>query len=93
MVETQIRHASSPLSGEQQSKEAVVNHEIEVELGEQPIQSPTSESSQPPLSKARTIALVATLTGAAFLKLVSQALTKQYSTADTTAALSPSKPL
>ncbi|CAD0113178.1 unnamed protein product [Aureobasidium uvarum] len=66
MIEKETSHASSPLSAEQQSKEAE-NHEIEVELGEQPIQSPTADSLQPPLSKARTIALVATLTGAAFL--------------------------
>jgi hypothetical protein len=64
-----MRHACSPLSVEQSSKEllgvATLEQEVgaeAVELGEQ-VQSHGANSSQPPLSRARTIALVLTLTG------------------------------
>ncbi|KAG9581035.1 drug resistance protein, partial [Aureobasidium melanogenum] len=69
MAEKEIRHVSTPLSAEQQSKEAAkLGEEVEViEQEEQPIQSQGEGSLQPALSRARTIALVATLTGAAFL--------------------------
>lgn len=72
MAEKEIRHVFSPLSAKQQSKEvADLDQEIEVtEQEEQPIQSQGEGPLQPALSKARTIALVATLTGAAFLKYV-----------------------
>jgi hypothetical protein len=67
MAEKEMRHASSPLSVEQSSKELLATLEQEVgveavELGEQ-VQSHGANSSQPPLSRARTIALVLTLTG------------------------------
>ncbi|CAD0091545.1 unnamed protein product [Aureobasidium mustum] len=70
MAEKEIRPVSSPLSAEQQSKEAAhLDEEIEViEQEEHTIQSPGEAPLQPALSRARTIALVATLTGAAFLK-------------------------
>lgn len=72
MAEKEIRHVSSPLSAEQQSKEAAnPDQEIEVtEQEERPVQLQGEGPLQPALSKARTIALVATLTGAAFLKYV-----------------------
>lgn len=72
MAEKEIRHVSTPLSAEQQSKEAAkLDQEVEViEQEEQPVQSQGEGSLQPTLSRARTIALVATLTGAAFLKYV-----------------------
>jgi MFS family permease len=61
-----MRHARSPLSVEQSSKElATLEQEVgaeTVESGEQ-VQSHGANSSQPPLSRARTIALVVTLTG------------------------------
>jgi hypothetical protein len=66
MTEKEIRHACSPLSVEHSSKElATLEQEVGsefVESGEQ-IQSHGAGSPQPPLSRARTIALVATLTG------------------------------
>lgn len=66
MTEKEIRLACSPLSVEQPAKEvSTLERELEtdtIESGEQ-VQSPGAGSSQPPLSKARTIALVATLTG------------------------------
>jgi hypothetical protein len=72
MAEKEIRHVSTPPSAEQQSKEAAkLDQVVEViEQEEQPIQSQGEGSLQPTLSRARTIALVATLTGAAFLKYV-----------------------
>lgn len=70
MAEKELRHVSSPLSAEQQSKEAAnLAQEIEAtEQEEQPVLLQGEDPLQPALSKARTIALVATLTGAAFLK-------------------------
>jgi MFS family permease len=66
MTEKEMRHARSPLSVEQSSKElATLEQEVgaeTVESGEQ-VQSHGANSSQPPLSRARTIALVVTLTG------------------------------
>jgi MFS family permease len=66
MTEKEMRHACSPLSVEQSSKElATLEQEVgaeTVESGEQ-VQSHGANSSQPPLSRARTIALVVTLTG------------------------------
>lgn len=74
MAEKEIRHVSSPLSAEQQPKEATkLGEEVEViEQEEHPGRSQDEGSLQPALSRARTIALVATLTGAAFLKYVDQ---------------------
>jgi MFS family permease len=66
MTEKEMRHACSPLSVKQSSKElATLEQEVgaeTIESGEQ-VQSHGANSSQPPLSRARTIALVVTLTG------------------------------
>lgn len=66
MTEKEIRLACSPLSVEQPSKGiATLEREVKaetVESGEQ-VQSHGAGSPRPPLSRARTIALVATLTG------------------------------
>jgi MFS family permease len=66
MTEKEMRHASSPLSVEHSSKELVdLKQEVGAEVVESDgqVQSHGAGSSQPTLSKARTIALVVTLTG------------------------------
>jgi hypothetical protein len=66
MTEKEMRHACSPLSVEHSPKELVnLKEEVGTEVVEsdEQVQSHGAGSSQPTLSKARTIALVATLTG------------------------------
>ncbi|THW00757.1 drug resistance protein [Aureobasidium pullulans] len=70
MTEKETRDVCSPLSAGQSKQADNLEREIEgqaIEMDEQQIQSHHTTSSQPLASKARTTALVVTLTGAAFL--------------------------
>lgn len=70
MTEKETRDVCSPLSAGQSKQADNLEREIEgqaIEMDEQQIQSHHTTSSQPLESKARTTALVVTLTGAAFL--------------------------
>ena len=64
-------HVDTPQDMKADSWHDNLNAEKDVELNTLPIHPTASRSSQLPLSKARTIALVVTLTGAAFLNTLS----------------------